>query len=503
MKIASASAMKAMDAYAIQTMGISSVWLMENAALAVTEQVMNLLNGVPANVTVFCGSGNNGGDGVASARFLMKKGCKVRCFLTGRREKCTPDTLEMERRLQQAGGMLEPFSLEAARQSLADCEVVVDALFGTGLNSALRGNALDAVHLINACGLPVVSCDIASGVETDTGKILGDAVRATVTVTFSMAKPGQLLPPGMSCTGKLVIADIGIPQEAQRRQPVLGEYINADYVKVRLPRRLPDSHKGDYGKVLLICGSTGLTGAAAMASRAALRSGAGLVSLGVPAAVYPVLATRAAEEVMVFPLPCDEAGRLSEEALPEILQRMQGQNACLLGPGLGRSAALDTLIMELVIRSEIPLVVDADGINALSKNLPCLGKASCPVILTPHDGEFVRLGGDPTMNRFEGVLSLARATGAIVVRKGYRTIVSDGTELLVNSTGNPGMATGGSGDTLSGILLALLGQGLQPLEAAAAAVWLHGAAGDRCAEKIGEYGMLPTDLIEEIPTLLP
>ncbi len=502
MRIAKAAAMKAMDGYAIETMGVSSVWLMENAARAVTEQVLALLGGA-GNAVVFCGSGNNGGDGVAAARFLLEAGCCVRCFLTGRREKLTADTAEMERRLQKAGGALEPFTQEAARAALADCGVIVDALFGTGLNAELRGNGLEAVRLMNASSAPVVSCDIASGIATDTGQVLGDAVRADVTVTFSMAKPGQLLPPGMLYTGRLVVADIGIPQQAQDSQPTVGEYVTEPYVRARLPKRLRDAHKGDFGKLLLLCGSTGFTGAAVMAAKAALRTGAGLVSLGVPEAVYSIVATRAAEEVMVFPLPCDAAGRLSDGAWPEIQPRLAKSDACLIGPGLGRSEALDRLVALVIAQSKIPLVVDADGINALSGHIDVVRGAACPVVLTPHDGEFARLGGNLEEDRFTATALLSRQTGAVVVRKGYRTVTACGDTLYVNSSGNPGMATGGSGDVLSGVLLALLGQGLPPEEAAACGVWLHGAAGDLCAAKIGEYGMLPTDLIEALPRLLP
>jgi NAD(P)H-hydrate epimerase len=503
MRIATAEAMKAMDGYAIHGLGISSTLLMENAARAVTDAVLDLLGGKPGRAVVFCGSGNNGGDGVAAARFLLGRGCTVRCFLTGRREKLTADTAEMERRLIDADGCLEPFTKEAALEALESCDVLVDALFGTGLNSDLRGDSLVAVRLMNACPLPVVSCDIPSGIEANTGHILGDAVQATVTVTFSMAKPGLLLPPGMVNTGKLVIADIAIPADVQDDQPTVGEYVTEDFVRARLPERPRDSHKGDFGKVLLLCGSTGFTGAAVMASKAALRTGAGLVSLGVPASLYPIVAVKAADEVMVFPLPCDEAGRLTLEALPEILRRLSGCDACLLGPGLGRSEDLTQLVAAVVSQSRVPMVVDADGINALSGHIDVVRGAACPVLLTPHDGEFARLGGDLEADRFTATQHLAQETGAVVVRKGYRTVTADGESLYVNSTGNPGMATGGSGDVLSGILLALLGQGLPPVEAAACGVWLHGAAGDRCAAELGEYGMLPTDLIEALPRLLP
>lgn len=277
---------------------------------------------------------------------------------------------------------------------------------------------------------------------------------------------------------------------------------DAAFVASCLPPRAADTHKGDYGRVLLLCGSRGLTGAAALAARAALRTGAGLISLGVPVSVYPILAVKL-DEVMVFPLPDDAAGRLCPAALPELLPRLEACDACLMGPGLGRSAGVTELVRTVLRESRVPLVVDADGINALEGRKEELREAQCPVVLTPHDGEFLRLGGDGTADRFAATLALSRQTGAVVLRKGHRTIITDGTQLRMNTTGNPGMATGGSGDALAGILLALLGFSLSLLDAASAAAWIHGAAGDLAAEEIGQYGMTPSDLIERIPRLLP
>lgn len=277
---------------------------------------------------------------------------------------------------------------------------------------------------------------------------------------------------------------------------------NAALAASLLPPRAADTHKGDYGRVLLVCGSRGLTGAAALAARACLRTGAGLISLGVPASVYSILAVKL-DEVMVFPLPEDDAGRLDASSLPELLPRLAACDACLIGCGLGRSQGVNDVVHGLLRASRVPLVVDADGINALSGHIDVLREAACPVVLTPHDGEFVRLGGDPAGERFAAAMELSRQTGAVILRKGYRTIVTDGAECWMNTTGNPGMATGGSGDALAGILLALLGFGLPPLKAAAAAAWLHGAAGDLAAAEIGQYGMTPSDLIARIPELLP
>lgn len=504
MKIASAAAMREMDRYAIEEMGVSSLDLMEHAALAVADQVCRLAKAPEGAVVIFSGAGNNGGDGVACARFLLQRGYQVRCFLCGAREKMTPDLRQMERRLQAAGGALEPFSAASARRAAAHAAVLVDALFGTGLNAPLRGDGLAAVQIINESGARVVACDIASGVSADTGEILEDAVQADVTVTFSMAKPGQLLPPGLRCTGRLVVAEIGIPQEAKARQRVLGELIAPEQVRTLLPPRRADAHKGDFGKLLLVCGSVGFTGAAAMAARAALRAGAGLISLGVPACVYPIVASKL-DEVMVFPLPDDGQGHISAAAASEVLRRLPGMTACLIGPGLGRSeAVLELVRAALQNQDHVPIVLDADGINALEGHIDVLRGATCPVVLTPHDGEFARLGGDlKAYNRLDAAQVLSEQTGAVVVLKGHRTVVASGQSRYVNLTGNPGMATGGSGDVLAGMLVSFLGQGLPAVDAARAAVCLHGAAGDLCAEEIGQYGLTPTDLIAAIPRLLP
>ena len=502
-KLALPQTMKAMDDYAIHTLGVPSLDLMERAAEEVVRAAKELLSARPGPVVVVCSSGNNGGDGIAAARLLLAEGCSVRCFLVGLREKLTPDAASMAQKLEAAGGVLEPCSPEALEACLPGCALVIDALFGTGLNRPLAGDALAVVELVNQSDAQVVSCDIASGVDGATGAVLGGAIRADVTVTFTMAKPGQLLPPGLEYTGRLRIVDIGIPRQAQEAQQTLGELTDHDFVKTLLPRRRRESHKGDFGKLLLLAGSRGYTGAAALAARGAVRSGAGLVSLGTPEAVYPILAAKL-DETMVFPLACDSEGRLSMQALPSVLDRMSACDAVLLGPGLGRSRDLSKLIAGVLEACQVPLVLDADGINGLDGHIDILRGTSCPVVLTPHEGEFARLSDAlGRSNRLDAAKELAAQTGAAVVLKGYRTLIAapDG-RVRVNTTGNPGMATGGSGDVLAGVLTSFLGQGLSPFDAASAAAWVHGAAGDLAAAKIGEYGLTPTDLIETVPQLL-
>lgn len=271
-------------------------------------------------------------------------------------------------------------------------------------------------------------------------------------------------------------------------------------VQALLPRRDDNAHKGDFGKLLLLCGSRGFTGAAWFAAMGALRAGAGLVYLGVPESIYAIEAVKLNEPV-VFPLP-DEDGMLSEQALPQILERLPKMDAVLIGPGLGKSEGTFRVLTGVLKGARCPVVVDADGINLLAGHMDVLHGRAWPIVLTPHDGEFARLFGPVGENRMASARAAARESGAIVLLKGHRTCITDGETAYRNTTGNPGMAVGGSGDVLAGILVGLLGQGLAPLEAAACAAWLHGRAGDACADRLDQYAMLPTDLLEALPQFL-
>lgn len=276
--------------------------------------------------------------------------------------------------------------------------------------------------------------------------------------------------------------------------------LNHEAVLSILPDRDPWGHKGTFGKILLLCGSRGYTGAAYLAAMGALRSGAGLTFLGVPESIYAIEAVKLNEPV-VFPLP-DEGGCLSADAVPEILERLPKLDAVLIGPGLGQSDGTLAVVQAVLENAECPVVVDADGINVLSRHRDLLRGRRYPTILTPHDGEFARLGGVIGADRMASAAALAKDLGCIVLLKGHETCITDGETGYRNHTGNPGMAVGGSGDVLAGIIVSLLGQGLATLEAAACGAWLHGAAGDLCAAEIGQYGMLPTDMLDRLPRLL-
>ena len=276
--------------------------------------------------------------------------------------------------------------------------------------------------------------------------------------------------------------------------------LNHELVLSLLPDRNPWGHKGNFGKLLLLCGSRGYTGAAFFAAMGALRAGAGLVFLGVPESIYGIEAVKLNEPV-IFPLP-DAGGRLSADAVPEILTRLPQMDAVLVGPGLGQSEGTLAVVRAVLEKAECPVVVDADGINVLSAHRDLLRGRKSPTILTPHDGEFARLGGVMGEDRMAAAAALAEELGCVVLLKGHETCITDGTDGYINPTGNPGMAVGGSGDVLAGVITALLGAGLPPLEAAACGAWLHGAAGDRCAAELGQYGMLPTDMLSALPRLM-
>lgn len=497
MRLATARQMKELDLDAIHGRGIPSIQLMENAANRVVEvikAVLRLGDGEEKpTCAIFVGPGNNGGDGTAVAGLLRREGWNVRAFLAGDREKLTVDHREMARRFEKLGGVLEDYDPDSVRQRdyTTRSDVIVDALFGVGLNSNLREPALSAVKLINESPATVISADIPSGVETDTGRIMGEAVRADATVTFSFAKVGHFVGKGALCTGRLVVRDIGIPADLMEELDCQVKLVDRNMAARWLPKRPVDGHKGTFGKDLIMGGSVGFTGAPVLAARGALRTGAGLVSLMVPQAVYPIVAVKC-DEAMARPIP--PAG--------EILPVANGCDALLVGPGLGRSREAEELVLLLAGEFDGPLVLDADGINALEHHIDVLdGREGRVTILTPHDGEFARLGGDLSGgDRLSAARDFAVEHSCLLVLKGHNTITAcpDG-NCFVNATGNSGMAKGGSGDVLAGMILSLLGQGAEPAQAAALAVYLHGRAGDLCAEQLGEHGMLPSDLVKKLP----
>lgn len=501
MRTATAVQMKELDRITIEERGVPSVQLMENAARAVAREASKLVRPLArSKVAVLCGPGNNGGDGVAAARFLMERDITVRAFLVGEREKMTADTAEMERRLNAVGGKLEPFA--ADDPWFVDCDLFVDAIIGIGLHSEVRGAAAEAIALLERYGdRKTLAVDIASGVDADSGRNLGNSCRCVETVTFTLPKPGHFVGHGGVVCGDLMVADIGIPADVVDGMEYPITAVDAELVRSFLPERDPAGHKGDFGKVHIVGGSVGYTGAPVLAAKAALRSGAGLVSMSVPSTVYNIIAAKC-DETMPAPVPSDARGLIKEDSLMNLFQVLAGKDACLVGPGMGRSGGLETITCNLLASLNYPVVVDADGINALAPHMDVLeSRRNFPTIVTPHDVEFTRMGGDLSSgDRIGAAVAFARKHGCVVVLKGHGTVIAvPNGKVFVNTTGNCGMAKGGSGDALAGMILSLIGQGIHPVKATVAAVWLHGRAGDLAAEDKGVYGMTPSDLIEQIP----
>jgi NAD(P)H-hydrate epimerase len=495
--------MRELDQVTIHQLGVPSLLLMERAAQGIVKECLALLTQPQkATAVVYCGPGNNGGDGVDAARLLKNAGVTVSAYLVGKREKMTEDTAAMEKMLRDAGGELldfDPNSEEQQRRA-AQADLFVDALFGIGLNADIRGGAQTAISWMNQSKAPVVAADIASGIHADSGRMLGCATQAAVTVTFTLPKAGHYVGEGGLHTGRLVVHEIGIPQALVDGLETEVTVIDRELVASFLPQRPEDGHKGTFGKDFILAGSVGYTGAPILASKAAVRSGAGLVHLGVPESIYQIAAIKS-DEAMPFPLP-EKDGKLSSEALDPILDKMEGCNCALIGPGLGRSAAITLVVRDILRTVNYPIVLDADGLNAAALHMDMVDqRRDCPTILTPHDGEFARMGGDLSDgDRLTAAQMFAREHGCLLVLKGHRTIITlPNGEAFVNTTGNSGMAKGGSGDVLSGIILGLVGQGIHPVKATVAAVWLHGRAGDLAAQAKGTYAMTPTDLLDYLP----
>ena len=507
MKLATAGQMKELDRRAIEDRDIPSIDLMERAAEGIRDAALALLPDRPGKcrAAVLCGSGNNGGDGIAAARLLFLSGVKVRAFLAGEYAKMTPDTLEETGRLSECGVELESFDPADLRQRswILHSHVLVDALFGVGLSREIAPDSTygAAVVLMNDAAGRVVAADIPSGVDADTGAVLGRAVKADRTITFTLPKLGNFMGEGGACSGTVEVRDIGIPGDLVGELVCPAQTVEAEFVRRSLPVRRTDGHKGIFGKLLIVGGCVGYTGAPALTAAAAVRSGCGLVTLAVPEAIWPVEAAKC-DSAMPFPLP-DKKGMLSYKALQYILAKLDECDVLALGPGLGRSDETERLVLELLRRTEKPVVLDADGINTLEGHIDVLDDRRGRVtVLTPHDGEFARLGGQPNSeDRLEVARNFAKTHGCVLVLKGHRTITASPVgNALVNTTGNSGMAKGGSGDVLTGVIASLLCQRATPVQAAVCGVWLHGRAGDLAAERLTEYGMAPADLAQALPS---
>lgn len=487
--------------------GLEYIRLMENAGSAAARVIREHypVNGRP--VVILCGSGNNGGDGFVIARKLLDQNAKVSVVLTGENPR-TQNAMEMAQRIR-----LLPIPVyrwqqdpQAAIAVIQSAQLVVDAVFGIGFRRVLPDSLRGLFRLIGDRRIPVVAVDIPSGMNADSGHCDPDTLRAERTITFTALKPALTMPQTASFCGEVDVADIGIPFEICQKYAGSPTPIEMPMVQECFSSRPADSHKGTFGHVLALCGSWGMAGAAVLSVRGALRCGAGLVTAALPRSIYPMV-TAAQPEAVCLPLPQDRDGRVALAAR-SALRKAAGKVTCLLiGCGLGQSGDLSGLIADLIARAACPVVLDADGINLMAQHIDRVKACKAPLVLTPHPGEMARLCrttvDEVEKDRAGTARRFAKEYGVWLVLKGHRTLVAspDGS-LLVNTTGNPGMATGGSGDVLAGMIASFLAQGMQPQQAAMCGVYLHGRAGDHAAERLGQHAMLPSDLLAELGPLL-
>jgi hydroxyethylthiazole kinase-like uncharacterized protein yjeF len=494
--------MRAADRAAIKA-GVAPLELMENAASALVEELTAAWPGA-RRVAVVCGPGNNGGDGLAAARLLAAYGVSPRVFTLRDPGEYRGDAGENVSRAREAGleltSLSAPRALRGLANALAACDLVVDALFGTGLSRGLEGSAAAAVGAINGAGRPVIAADLPSGLSADTGELLGLCVRADMTVAFAAAKRCHVLPPARSLCGRLIVRQIGIPAEILARQKTRLAISQACDIAAALPPRSADSHKGDFGRLAVVAGSRGKTGAAALAARGALRAGAGLVTVFCPASVEQAVVA-ALPETMTRGLP-DRGGQLAEEAEAVLGQALSQFDAAAVGPGLGTSPGVVAVLRRL-LKSGLPLLCDADALNALPGNPRAFARRA-PTILTPHPGEAGRLLRASTRSiqsdRLGAASALARRSAAVVVLKGSGSLIATPRgRVTVNPTGTPLMSTAGVGDVLTGVGGALLAGGLDAETAAIVAAYLHGAAGELLALELGDAGLLASELADAVP----
>ena len=489
-----AEGMRGVDRWAVEEQGVPSLELMEAAGRAVAGVVAELAPEGP--VRVVCGKGNNGGDGFVAARLLREMGFEVEVLLLWPGEELRGDAAV---NFERSGGELVEGDL-APR--LAGSGAVIDAIFGTGFEGAPREPAAAAIGAINRCGAPVVACDIASGVDASSGEVAGEAVEADVTVSFHGAKLGQRIAPGKWHAGELQVVPIGVPAGAPGE--ALGGEIDTVVLEL-LPRRGARSTKFSSGQVGVAGGSRGLTGAVRMTSLAAIRAGAGYATVAVPADLNLVFEI-AQPEVMSVACPGGDGCLVpaSEKAVLRVFERAA---AGVLGPGLGRDPGSFELARSLVGKIEVPLVIDADGLNAFAGRLGDLAGRGAPTVLTPHAGELGRLlereSSEVDAHRLAGAKEAAREAGAILLLKGDDTIVTDGKRVAVNAFAAPALATAGSGDVLSGVTAAMLARGLEPFAAVCAAVVAHARAGQEAARRVGAAeSVIASDVIDAIPWAL-
>lgn len=503
MKACFAEQMRRIDRSASEIGGIPSIVLMENAALSCVDEIYKTFSNVNnLSVAVFCGKGNNGGDGFAIARHLFNKGVDVSVFLVCGTEFSGDAKINFDiiRKLDINIDVIS--DTENLKYIIRSFDIIVDAIYGTGLHGSVHGISYDIIEEINASAKYVLAVDIPSGINADSGEICGVCIKANKTVTFVAYKIGMLMFPGSDYVGEVVVADISIPSYILDKENINIDVTDLDFVKSSIPVRTNNSHKGNYGKLLVIAGSRGMTGAAYMASLAAMRAGCGLVTLGICDSLNEIMEVKSTE-VMTLPLS-DINGHLSSDATGKIIDNINKYNAILIGPGLGRSGDVFEVVRTVLINSNVPVIVDADAINLLAEDMNILSHCECDLIFTPHAAEMSRLTGLDISyienNRLVVSKEFSEEYGATLILKGHHTIVTaSDLKQYINITGNPGLAKGGSGDILAGITAAFVARGINETAASVSAVYIHGLAADIAAKRKSIDSILATDIIECIP----
>ncbi len=511
MKVATAQIMQELDRETITTMGIPGLVLMENAGRGTVSSMFRAFENLSEmRVAILAGRGNNGGDGFVIGRTLLNMGVEVKVYLLSDPDRLEGDALTNFEIYEKLGAPLEKIpdmeAFESHREEISRFDLFVDAILGTGLRGKVRGFYKNVIDFLNQSTGPVVSVDIPSGLDSDTGKPLDACVRASLTTTLGLPKIGQLIYPGANYAGSLDVIDIGIPFSMIEAKSIPYNLIIPGMLRGLLEPRAPDSHKGHFGHLLVLAGSAGKTGAAAMTCEAAMRVGAGLVTLGIPSSLNSIMEIKLTE-VMTAPLKETESQSLDEDCLEEMMDLSMGKDLLCIGPGLSTHPSTKRLVIGLLRNSSLPMVIDADGINAIVDDPGSLSDAKGPIALTPHPGEMARLlfcsVKEVQEDRIGKTRGLADKLGVHVVLKGARTIIAEpGGEIHINPTGNAGMAAAGVGDVLTGILSGLICQGLPFSDALCLGVYLHGHAADKLVKKRGERGLMATDLLEDLPGAL-
>jgi hydroxyethylthiazole kinase-like uncharacterized protein yjeF len=502
-RLVTSEEMRAMDRMAIDRAGIPGLILMENAGISVAKAAEAMLCETGGRrVLVCCGKGNNGGDGMVAARHLVRKGIDVRMTVFADRDDVKGDALSQLYILEGLGLPVQFIPNRKGLKKLDPGDLIIDGLLGTGISGEITGFYADIIGVINLTGVPVLAIDLPSGLNSDTGLFSGACVQADRTVTFAELKPGLAFYPGKTLAGNVTVADIGIPESIVESVGVSTFLLEASDIQSRLPTRPPEGHKGTFGKVLILAGSTGLTGAAVLASLASLRAGAGLTVLGIPESLNPILEASAVE-VITRPLPQTPEASLSLQAESNIHELFAWADVAAVGPGISRHPETADLIRRTAPGCTLPLVLDADGLNAFEGRADLFRKRKKPTVLTPHAGELSRLSGLSISEIISNPIAVARRYAhewrTVLVLKGAPTVIAEPAgRAFVNSTGNSGMATAGSGDVLTGLIVGLLAQGVPALDAALCGVFLHGLAGDLAAADRNPRSLIAGDLLEWI-----